>query len=139
MSFMVIPNRILLVIGLPGSGKSTLLGKFPHKEVHVIDDIVSLTQLPAKFPEGKMLCISSPTLCIYWKSAVNVLEETYPGIPIGIICFENNLKAAMKNMKQRNDYRVISEHYVKFLSDNYQIPDYVEEVLPIFDVDTIVQ
>ena len=115
-------NDIILVIGLPGSGKSYLLAHVPEPEDIILDDFNDMTSLPATIPEGSRLYIASLHLCVSWESSISVLQGRYEKCSISTIFFENAPEKAIRNVHSRNDGRVISDAYIRWISRNYKIP-----------------
>ena len=115
-------KRIILIIGLCGSGKTTLAKTIDNSVL--IDDPKSFDEISKyKNDDIENIVITDAKLCIEStkKAAIKILNEIFPDRIIDIICFENDLKKATKNIEKRNDGRVVF-NFNKYLSQIY-IPE----------------
>lgn len=114
-------TEIYCIVGLPGSGKTYLATQLLKPYSIIIDDIVSIEELP-KDGLYNLIIINDPYFCL--SSTRNMAEEVllrkYGNI--NWIFFENNKEKALKNVKFRNDGRKV-KGLIEFLSQNYFIPD----------------
>jgi len=97
-------THIFLIIGLPGSGKTHLANRLKNTCGLIIDDIVSLDQLP---DDGNII-ITDVNLCdngIYHKACDKLKEKYDNDVNIHSIFFQNNSYAARCNVEYRNDGR----------------------------------
>jgi hypothetical protein len=125
-------NKIVLVVGLPGSGKTYYLNdiKQTNNQIKVIDDIISLDQIPLEF-DGDIY-ISDIHFCLENTRmyAIKFISKMFPNRKIELVYFENNVDQCIINVKNRNDDRIISDTFMKHLADNYNPPN---NAIKVFD------
>ncbi len=117
-------SMIYLVIGLPGSGKTTFLKTVDGL---VVDDITDLKSIPETFEN---LYISDINFCVGTEKAEEYLSKF--GHKIVKIFYENEPEKCIINVNNRNDGRLISEQFIRFLSKQYVIPSGAT-VLEVYD------
>lgn len=115
------------IVGLPGSGKTFLANTMGEEGCVIIDDIVSLDQLPCD-GDAKTVIITDPRFCIteIRMKADRFLKGCYTGSSRWIF-FSNNPKACLQNVIRRDDGRAVNE-FILALAKNYDIPEGAEIV-----------
>lgn len=129
--------RILIVIGLPGSGKTThVLNHLKQDDNFFIDDFSLNLDKIKEFKESGLqkLIIADPQLCFVDETEIiktlkSLVSEKFL---YEIIYFENNVEQCIKNIKNRNDGRLISEFIMRNVyTKHYVIPKYAI-TLPVY-------
>lgn len=110
------------MVGLPGSGKTHLAHSWP--QVHVIDDIHSVDELPLPHTVDHLV-ICDPWFCmtLVRHQAEHVLRMRYDVAPEWIY-FENDPVQCRMNVLVRDDGRQVME-LIRNLSQHYEIPSHV--------------
>lgn len=112
-------REVVLIVGLPGSGKSFLGREISVNEGYAFIDDASRTLDPdrdpalqlARYAKANGLVIADPLLCAE-DGIVNarvILDRAFPGVPVRVICFENDPQACLHNVKARADGREVAE------------------------------
>lgn len=115
--------EVSFYVGLPGSGKTTLLTL--KKDGFFIDDFSLNIKKIEDFKKSNKnkLYIADPMLCLATQEkAEEVISNKLFDFDINYKWFfyENNLENCLKNIKERNDERKISENFMKHLSEKYE-------------------
>lgn len=99
------PDSITLIVGLPGSGKTFLANQLSTPSTVIIDDIISIDQLPEDCGD---LIITDVNFCdstILEKAKVELLKKYGIWTHIEVHYFECDADAARRNIEYRNDGR----------------------------------
>jgi hypothetical protein len=120
---------VTLIVGLPGSGKTYHAKQLAEKtQAMLFDDITKndLLALYEALESNKDCIITDPFLCNPNIRAMAITNLNQYVDDINIIYLENNINAALYNVKKRNDGRIIHSRWIKELSEIYTIPDNAE-------------
>jgi len=117
------PMRVSLIAGLPGSGKTTLLKEMATQGAVTIDDITSLSSLPAS--PVPWLAIADVNFCIPEvrdKVGVELRQRYGRDVQMEWTFFANDPAQCLKNAAARNDGRNVGPD-IEVLSRRYVIPN----------------
>ena len=119
-------KKIIVLVGLPGCGKTYYGNKIKNDQIIFIDDIKTFKEIENNYNKYDNFIMSDSHLCLKKNrdKAYKILKNMFSKIEF--IFWENDLEKAWNNVVKRNDGRKISKHFVKFLSNNYNIPDNIK-------------
>lgn len=124
--------RFLLLVGLPGSGK-TCFGR--EIGARFLDDLAQNGGLSALQDVGPDEAVTISDYCLisepYRQAAATVLERKFPGCVLEWLYWENDPVQCWKNVKSRQDGRIISRETIFQASKKYFVPSEVK-TRPVF-------
>jgi ABC-type oligopeptide transport system ATPase subunit len=130
-------EKIKFLVGMPGSGKTTLGDALvrdasPSGSIVFIDDIGIITKNAKEYLSNlqldgvSQLLISDVYFCLgnIRNSAMKIVQEVFPNIPVEFVYFENSMDKCLINVAKRaekGDNRKVTG-LIKQLSKEYVIP-----------------
>jgi hypothetical protein len=134
-------KQFIWIHGLPGSGKSFLANKIKSENTDfaLLDDIANISQIKNIMEDGENIILTSPYFESYLFRGNNFLKlnqilEGNNDYELTEYWFENNPKACIDNLKNRQEHHIKSDSIIGEIytfSKNYNIPKNVE-VIPVY-------
>lgn len=119
-------SRVALIVGLPGSGKTYLAQEYVARGYVLFDDPKTgdhnhRDAILAAVRLGQDVVVCDPHLCVQTvQQAAGTLLRVL-GADIEWVYFENDPVTCARNIRYRNDGRVVSDS-LRMLSRHYHIP-----------------
>jgi GTPase SAR1 family protein len=108
-SLQVLDNKdILFVVGLPGSGKSTLFKSYYKATHNILDSFLTspdyFDRITTWVNKGKKCVVTDIMLCdgMFLNNLITKTKNSFQGIKIGVIYFENNPHKCAQNIIKRS-------------------------------------